>query len=160
MNGPRLLIPKMLIKVLINGSAMLVGRSNVIRVVMIAENVTWRGDHHHHHLLHQHRLSGSPHTWASPGRPEWTSTAPPAVTHTCPSQPGKDGEGDFGGDGSGGDGDGDGGGGGDYDLCDLNSSLRSTHSGEVGQLGREHGAGKAGQGGLGFFIGYFLFPWV
>ena len=48
MKGPRSLMPKMLIKVLINGSAMLVGSSRVINVVMIAEKVTWQdndGDH-------------------------------------------------------------------------------------------------------------------
>merc|ERR1719209_181235 len=40
MKGPRSLMPKMLIRVLINGSAMLVGSSKVIKVVMIAEKVT------------------------------------------------------------------------------------------------------------------------
>ena len=41
MKGPRSLIPKIPIRVLINGSAMFVGSSKVIKVVMIAEKVTW-----------------------------------------------------------------------------------------------------------------------
>ena len=41
MKGPRSLIPKIPIRVLISGSAMLVGSSKVIKVVMIAEKVTW-----------------------------------------------------------------------------------------------------------------------
>jgi len=40
MKGPSSLMPKMPIRVLINGSPMLVGSSKVTKVVMIAENVT------------------------------------------------------------------------------------------------------------------------
>ena len=38
-------MPKMLMRVLIRGSAMLVGSSKVIKVVMIAEKVTWYDNH-------------------------------------------------------------------------------------------------------------------
>ena len=40
MKGPNSLIPKIPVRVLIKGSAILVGRSSVINVVTIAENVT------------------------------------------------------------------------------------------------------------------------
>ena len=38
-------MPKMPVRVLIRGSAMLVGSSKVIKVVMIAEKVTWYDNH-------------------------------------------------------------------------------------------------------------------
>ena len=40
MKGPSSLIPKIPVRVLIKGSAILVGSSSVINVVTIAENVT------------------------------------------------------------------------------------------------------------------------
>ena len=38
-----------------------------------------------------------------------------------------------------------------YNLCNLDTRLRPTLGGEVGQLGGEEGGGEAGQGGLHIF---------